>query len=513
VEKTPQSKKLIGMIAVLLTVKLPIIFKNQITFVPLLKLKISNKNYFYIIACFSLIILLVSILLALYTITDNYKSLSYLGKAYGINERVDKIYSLLKDEENQQRGYLITYRPVFLKTFNYAEKSVNEEYESLYEILKDEREQQENLNTLRSEIKLKMKVLAQGKKYFESKKIKQDSLRKILAFGDLIMDNTRKTTIKMKRAEYRRFGRLKEEAFHKSELSIFIVALTSGISILLLISALIALRHEYRSKVLIEKKLIASEKLLQQQVQMLNVSNKELEQFAYVASHDLEEPLRKISSFSEKIQLKLSDYPDEEVLDCLKRLNTSVARMRIFINDLLNYSRITSLLDINETVNLNAIFKLIIEDLELRIASKKAIINIEPLDEISGNNTQLRQLFQNLISNALKFSDKPFPEINIKGKYFSDEELNKQNWVKDFNAKYKKYYCIFVKDNGIGFDLEYLKQVFIIFQRLHGRSEYEGTGIGLAICKRIVENHGGFITAESELEKGATFIVCLPVNK
>ncbi|MDP1800041.1 MAG: ATP-binding protein [Bacteroidota bacterium] len=480
---------------------------------PIIDLKISNRNYFYLIAGFSIIIILSSILLALYTITDNYRSLSYLDKAYGINARIDKIYSIMKDAENQQRAYLITAKPSFLNTNNYVERDVNIEYSGLYNILKDEKEQHENLIALRIEIEMKLKALDIGKKYLESGNLKNDSLRKIIARGDFIMDKTRETINKMKKVEYKRFSILREKTFTKSELSIFIIALTSGISILLLISILIALRREHISKTLVEEKLIASEKQLQLQVHMLNLSNKELEQFAYVASHDLEEPLRKISSFSEKIHLKLNDYPDDEVIDCLKRLNNSVARMRVLINDLLNYSRVTRLLDINERVNLDSIFKLIIEDLGVALTTKKAIINVGPLDEINGNNTQLRQLFQNLISNALKFSDKPIPEIDITGKHYTDEELKTTNWITDFNTKQKQYYCIFVKDNGIGFELQYLRQIFIIFQRLHGRSEYEGTGIGLAICKRIVENHEGFITAESEVGKGTTFIIGLPVKR
>ncbi|MBL7920159.1 MAG: CHASE3 domain-containing protein [Bacteroidia bacterium] len=479
---------------------------------PLIDVKISNKNYFYLIAGFSIIIILASILLALYTITDNYRSLSYLDKAYGINSRIERIYSTMKDAENQQRGYLITNKSNFLRSFDNVEKDINIEYSGLHDILKNEKEQQENLITLRIEIDMKIKILKEGKKYFETNNIKNDSLQKILAKGDFIMEKTRETVNKMKRIEYKRFSILRESTFTKSELSIFIIALTSGISILLLISILVALKREYNSKTHIEEKLIESEKLLQQQVHMLNLSNKELEQFAYVASHDLEEPLRKISSFSEKIHLKLNDYPDEEVIDCLKRLNTSVARMKILINDLLNYSRVTRLLNISENVNLDTTFKLIVEDLGITIAAKKADINIKSLDTINGNNTQLKQLFQNLVSNALKFSDKVVPQINVTAQYLTDEELNHTNWINDFTPKHRKYYCIFVKDNGIGFELQYLRQIFIIFQRLHGRSEYEGTGIGLAICKRIVENHEGFITAESEVGMGTTFIVGLPAK-
>jgi signal transduction histidine kinase len=479
---------------------------------PLTRFKIPNRNYFYIIAGFSIVIILAAILLALYTITDNYKSLSYLDKSYGINTRIDKIHSILKDEENQQRGYLITYRPVFLKTFDYSKKAVRQEYQALYEVLKNEKAQQRNLIALGVELEHKLSILETGKNYFETRHIRNDSLRKILAQGDFVMDKLRKTITQMKKVEYKRFSMLRERTFTKSELSIFIIALTSGISILLLISILLALKREQRSKNLIQEKLMASEKRLQQQVILLNNSNKELEQFAYIASHDLEEPLRKISSFSEKIQIKLDNYPDEDVIDSLKRLNKSVSRMRVLIRDLLNYSRITRMLNINEQVNLDQTFRLIAEDLSLALAAKNARLTVDPLDEIRGNNTQIRQLFQNLISNALKFSDKEVPEIHISAGYYTQEELAGTGWMGFITPKHRKYYCISVKDNGIGFELQYLQQIFIIFQRLHGRSEYEGTGIGLAICKRIVENHEGFISAESEVGKGAVFIVGLPVD-
>jgi light-regulated signal transduction histidine kinase (bacteriophytochrome) len=184
--------------------------------------------------------------------------------------------------------------------------------------------------------------------------------------------------------------------------------------------------------------------------------------------------------------------------------------MRTLINDLLNYSRATRALDTNEDVQLEMLFKFIVEDLEVAITSKNIKINIETLKSVNGNNTQLRQLFQNLVSNALKFNHSAVPAVNIWGETYTEKDVKENQWGKGFNLKYDTYYCIFIGDNGIGFEAEYLNQIFVIFQRLHGRSEYEGTGIGLAICKRIVENHEGFITAESTPGEGATFIVGLP---
>jgi signal transduction histidine kinase len=477
-----------------------------------LQFKIPAKNYFYLIAVFSIGIILASIGLALYTITDNYRLLSYLDGAYGINNKIDRIYYLLKDEENQQRGYLITNKPVFLRTASYTEKILKQEYEDIYAVLKNEPDLRDHLIAFKFEVEMKMLAMKNGMLYIDLANRNADSLDYYFEKGEVIMARIRETIGKIKKIEYARFSKIREQMFSKSELSIFIIALTSGISILLLISILFRLKRAHDSRMIIEMELSASQKRLKQQVEMLNSSNKELEHFAYIASHDLEEPLRKINSFSEKIQLKLGNTADEEVSDSLKRLKNSVERMRIFINDLLNYSRVTRMLDINETVDLNVVFKTILDDFEMQLDSKKAIVSVQHLDAVRGNNTQLRQLFQNLISNALKFSEKVSPRIEVTAMYLNETKITATRWGENLHIKRGKYYCIFVKDDGIGFESQYLKQIFIIFQRLHGRSEYKGTGIGLAICKRIVENHGGAITAESEVGKGTTFIVALPVK-
>jgi light-regulated signal transduction histidine kinase (bacteriophytochrome) len=274
---------------------------------------------------------------------------------------------------------------------------------------------------------------------------------------------------------------------------------------------LILLNSAFHKKVEVEKNLIASQQLLEHQVHRLNLSNKELEQFAYVASHDLQEPLRKIMAFSERIGSKLVNETNEEIVNYLERLNRSAARMRTLIQDLLMYSRSTRVLDANEKVDFNDLFKIIIEDLDASIGNEKAKITIAKLPTNKGNKTQLRQLFQNLISNSLKFH-KPgaTPKIEIWAEWNTANKISEKHWAKDFNLNYPNYLCVFVKDNGIGFEPHYLEQIFVIFQRLHARVEYEGTGIGLAICKKIVENHDGFITAESFPNDHTTFIVGLP---
>lgn len=477
---------------------------------PLLNIHISRKKNFYLLAGFSILIVFVSISLAVYTITNTNKSINYLDRSHDINLKIERLMSLLKDAESGQRGYIVTHQFTFFEANKRAQYEIGEEFNDLYDLIKDDVSQRQNLDRLRTLITEKLSMLTVAKQYFDEKDGIDDSLKNMMTQDKLIMDDVKHQINLLEHSELSNLNKIRDKTFKNSELSIYIIVLTCGLSLVLLLSLLIILNREYHSKIEIEKELMASRSLLEQQVYKLNSSNKELEQFAYVASHDLQEPLRKIISFSEKIEVKLRNYNDDDISNYLRRLNKSADRMRTLINDLLNYSRATRALDTNEDVQLDMVFKYIMEDLEVAITSKNIKINIGNLKMVHGNNTQLRQLFQNLVSNAFKFNHSTVPVVNIWGETYTDKDVKENEWGKGFNLKFDTYYCIFINDNGIGFEPEYLNQIFIIFQRLHGRAEYEGTGIGLAICKRIVENHEGFITAESTPGKGATFIVGLP---
>ena len=475
-----------------------------------IKLHISHKKNFFLLAGFSILIVFVSIALAVYTITNTNQSINYLDRSHDINLKIERIMSLLTDAESGQRGYIATHQFTFFDANKRAQYEIETEFTSLHNSIEDDTFQQYNLSVLKRQINEKLDLLREGKRYIDEVNVIDDTLKDLMLKDKYLMDDIKSRINEIERAEQSNLTKIRDKTFTNSELSIYIIVLTCGLSLVLLISLLIILNREYHAKLEIEKQLMASRSLLEQQVYKLNSSNKELEQFAYVASHDLQEPLRKIISFSEKIETKLASYNDEDISNYLIRLNKSADRMRTLINDLLNYSRATRALDTNEDVQLEMLFRFIFEDLEVAITSKNIKINKRPLKSVNGNNTQLRQLFQNLLSNALKFNHAAVPEVNIWGETYSEKDVRENKWGKGFNLKYDSYYCIFISDNGIGFESEYLNQIFIIFQRLHGRSEYEGTGIGLAICKRIVENHEGFITAESTPGNGATFIVGLP---
>jgi light-regulated signal transduction histidine kinase (bacteriophytochrome) len=250
---------------------------------------------------------------------------------------------------------------------------------------------------------------------------------------------------------------------------------------------------------------------LQQNISLLNKTNQELEQFAYVASHDLQEPLRKISTFSDRLQMKYSGELPPDATQLIERMVSAVSRMRVLINDLLIFSRAGRITPESITpVDMNEILQEVISDLEVTLEEKNVLVKYDQLPVIEGSGTSFHQLFQNLLANSIKFaSPERRLEINIRHRIGTGKELGigKEN-------RWKDTFCrISLEDNGIGFDQAHADRIFLIFQRLHGISEYSGTGIGLAICKKIVDSHNGFIQAQGVPGKGATFIVILPLKQ
>jgi PAS domain S-box-containing protein len=236
---------------------------------------------------------------------------------------------------------------------------------------------------------------------------------------------------------------------------------------------------------------------LSETLEKLEQVNRELQDFAYIASHDLQEPLRKIQAFGNLIRDRCKDKFDETEQDYFTRIEDAASRMRLLIQDLLNLSRIGTRPEPMETVDLNNIADEVFQVFDHRFKVNDAVVQVTNLATIEADASQMRQVFQNLIGNALKFRKKgERPRIKVYS------ELYGQNKCR-----------IYFEDNGIGFDEKYLERIFSPFQRLHGRNEFEGTGMGLAICRKIVDRHGGSITARSTPGAGSKFIVTLPVKK
>ena len=227
----------------------------------------------------------------------------------------------------------------------------------------------------------------------------------------------------------------------------------------------------------------------------LEVSNREMQDFVFVASHDLQEPLRKIQSFGQFLKDEFKETLGETGRDYVERMQSAAQRMQILINDLLTLTRVTTKAQPFTPVDLNQIVQEVLVDLETRISEQKGLVEVSPLPTLKADPTQMRQLFQNLIGNGLKFRKPDLPPV-----------------IKVGAATLGGNVRIKVEDNGIGFDNKYAEQIFRVFERLHGRGQYEGTGIGLAICKKVVERHGGEIKAEGFPGKGSLFTIELPIS-
>lgn len=240
----------------------------------------------------------------------------------------------------------------------------------------------------------------------------------------------------------------------------------------------------------------------------LSRSNRELEDFAFVASHDLQEPLRKIRAFGNRLESGYADVIDDRGRDFLNRMLNAAERMSMLISDLLAFSRVSTRGKEFSDVDLNLVINSVIDDLEIAIDEKSAQVNVDPMLTIRGDKSQLEQLFLNLLSNALKFQREGVtPLINIALTTPDDNDLKDILQVDDY-----EWIKITIQDNGIGFEQTFAEKIFAPFQRLHGRSEYKGTGIGLAVCRRIVERHNGYIDAQSTPDVGTTFTIIIPKN-
>jgi signal transduction histidine kinase len=244
----------------------------------------------------------------------------------------------------------------------------------------------------------------------------------------------------------------------------------------------------------INQRTLAEERVMVH-AETLQAHNKELESFASIASHDLQEPLRKVIIFGDLL-LERTKNLDEKSKNYIERMQKASERMQVFIDDLLDYSKITSGRQF-ESIHTEKILKEVIEDLEARISESRGTVEYKDILDLEADPLQMKQLFQNLVSNALKYHKEGVPPVvNISGKSLDNGNIQ-----------------ISFGDNGIGFEEKYRKQIFKPFQRLHGRNAYEGTGMGLAICKKIIERHNGEILVESSIGEGSTFKVILPAKQ
>jgi hypothetical protein len=280
------------------------------------------------------------------------------------------------------------------------------------------------------------------------------------------------------------------------------------------ISGIMVVAIDVTEQVMARKRIEESEIELQRRVQertiKLDQTNKSLQQFAYAASHDLKAPIRKVNTFIQRLKESLAGRLADEEEHYFVRIETATHRMTTLIDDVLTYSEVTLKSNTFELVDLNEVINLVLADLDLEIEQKNAKVSVGPLFTIQGQHRQLQQVFHNLVSNALKYSKHGFsPEIKIEGKRMIKQETG----FLSFLPQGMEYFILDISDNGIGFEQKYADQIFDVFTRLHNDSKYTGTGIGLSIVQKVIENHNGFVNAESKPNEGATFKIYLPITK
>lgn len=298
----------------------------------------------------------------------------------------------------------------------------------------------------------------------------------------------------------------------RTKVSVFIELYTKNHQLIIHEQKLIAinksLENEINERKLSEIKARELNRQLLENIDRLEAANKELDRFAFMSSHDLQEPLRKIRTFSDLLYSKYKETLDDEAVKYISRMQKAAERMQLLIKDILEFSKVSN--DKNNFINtdLNVLVEEVLSDIEPEVQEKRAKFNIKQLPSLDVNPGLMRPLFSNLISNALKYCKKDIdPVIEIYAEQQTGDGKDGMN-----GSRNRKFWRIFVEDNGIGFDQKYAEQIFDMFVRLHGNSDYEGTGIGLALCKQIVEKHQGYISALSRENAGSTFIISLPVN-
>lgn len=478
------------------------------------KLLENKKVSWSLIFSIVIAVIVINIILALKTIDDlsiTQKGITNTGE---IILSLDKLHNLVLSAETGQRGYLLTEKEDYLQPYQ----------ESIGQVIK----QIKLVNSLSSDINSQTKKIAELSDLVEMKMIE------LSATVDLALDDNEKRalTIVMTgrgRSLYKKMENLFNEIkareilyrnnlYKKLELiekeAKFTFSISAITSFLLLVGIGVLVRLNSRTELYYRLSLETKNEELAEKVKLrtkeltvyaeeLARSNRELEDFAFVASHDLQEPLRKIRAFGDRLSTSYSNAIDERGLDFIERMRNAAERMSNLINDLLEYSRINTRGKQFLAVPLAQIITDVIDDLEVAIEESSAVISYRDLPEIKGDVTQLNQLFLNLLSNAIKFRQQhitPQITINHVNESIYDSMLSTETL----------WHIITISDNGIGFDQGFAEKMFVPFQRLHARSAYKGTGIGLAVCRRIVERHGGTITVKSQVEQGTTFTIRLP---
>jgi signal transduction histidine kinase len=473
------------------------------------------------------LVLLINAVISYSDVRRLVQSESDVTHTYRVVNALQEVMALVQDAETGHRGYILTGVEAFLEPYWEAVPRLDRAFARLDSLLVDDPAQAARSVQLRSHAEERLEYLAYTLNLFESGGLPAARDVIILGAGRRAMDAVRATKVEMREAETEALQARLARAGDSAQRTIVTQAFSTLIAVVLLVMVLVMFRrllaarlaaHEalklrsdrLEDEVLERTKALATandellseiavrrraELRLRATVTELERSNRELEDFAFIASHDLQEPLRKIQLFTDRIERRHAGALEETGAADLRRVRAAATRMRRLVNDLLAYARIGRDSRAPTQVNLTSVVSSALEDLSEKIDETGATVAVEGLPTLEADGTQMYQLFHNLLSNALKFRQPgEAPYIRVAGQVLEDRAL------------------IEVSDNGIGFDQKYADRIFDPFERLERHGQYEGTGIGLAVCRRVAEYHGGSIAARSAPGEGATFIVTLPLH-
>jgi signal transduction histidine kinase len=465
-------------------------------------------------------ILVISLFVLIFIFSISYKhtiafteSTELLVHSYKIQIKLEQLLSYLKDAETGQRGYIISSDPIFLEPYKSAQERVNESFADLKELIEYNLRQQSNMDSLQVLMNLRFKLLAISLELNSKPDINRALLDQNLIKGKKVMDSIRTKINSMIDLEAMNFKEHQKKYTHElyftPNINLFILLFSLIVVVLSFIkinSDFGKLKERNEDLRITTESFKSAEIALEAQNRELELRNKELASFNHIASHDLQEPLRKIQTFISRISEKESSTLSENGKEYFMKIQESVKRMRNLINDLLLFSRTSKVEKKFAEADLNILFDNAKLELLQDIEDKSAVIHSVELPVLNVIPFQIQQLFINLLGNSLKYS-KPgiAPVINIVSEVV---DSNEYAFLAQNNQE--KYYKISIEDNGLGFEQEFAEEIFLLFYRLHSKSVKEGSGIGLSICKKIVENHNGFISARGNPGTGSVFSFFLP---
>lgn len=456
---------------------------------------------------FTLAIMLISVGFALsfYSYSRSQRDSQRIAHTFKVINTLEDILSLAKDIETGARGYVISQEPIFLEPYYTAVPKIRPQLQQLRALLADNPQQQRATDTLAQLVTAKIAV---STRQIELKAGSAHSIRQAyLLVGKVRMDEIRLHAARMIATEQTLIKQRIADARQSFQNTLVIIFALSLLTFAVLLISYSLLDRELRQRAENETQLRQYETELQRKIRQLEVSNQELERFAFVASHDMQEPLRKIQTFGDLLDQQYPPQVDSNGRIYLNKMLTSADRMSKLIRDLLSFSQLKNQPDAFQRVSVSDVLDRVLLDLEVPVKSTGATITVGPLPTLDAVPSQLEQLLTNLISNALKYARPGVaPLITIHAEQVSGVAYPGL-------LASQTYYQLSVADNGIGFNERYLDRIFDVFQRLHAKAQYEGTGIGLAICKRVVAYHSGYITAHSQEGIGTTFIIVLPESQ